>query len=257
MSHTVLILADIHGNLNALKSVLKDASGEYHEIRVLGDIVGYGPDPGACLEILRERGAVMISGNHDLAACGKMNIENFNDEAQSAIELHRAILSDDQKDFLKSLPEILMRGSITMAHGNPQNPAWGYILDREMAAEVLKKAETSLTLVGHTHIPALYAYNHENGAQSIPIRYNMEMNYSGVPHLANPGSVGQSRDCDLSARYILLNPEKKKITFRRCSWKTGPVRKRMIAAGYPQSLIDRMAPGKTLNIPGFLSSSSR
>ena len=257
MSHTVLILADIHGNLNALKAVLKDASGEYHEIRVLGDIVGYGPDPGACLDILRERDAVIISGNHDLAACGNMDIENFNDEARAAITLHRAILSDDQKDFLKSLPETLKIGSITMVHGNPQNPAWGYILNREIAAEVLKTAETSLTLVGHTHIPALYAYNPQTGAQSIPIRYNMEMDYSGVPHLANPGSVGQSRDGDLSARYILLNPEKKKITFRRCSWKTGPVRKRMIAAGYPQSLIDRMAPKKPLSIPGFRSSLSR
>lgn len=257
MSHTVLILADIHGNLNALKAVLKDASGKYHEIRVLGDIVGYGPDPGACLNILRERDAVMISGNHDLAVCGNIDIEDFNDEARAAITLHRAILSNDQKDFLRSLPETLVRDSITMAHGNPLNPAWGYILDREMAAKVLKTAETSLTLVGHTHIPVLYAYNPENGSQSIPIKYNMEIDYSGVPHLANPGSVGQSRDCDLSARYILLNPERKKITFRRCSWKTGPVRKRMITAGYPQSLIDRMVPKKPFNIPGFRSSSSR
>ncbi len=254
MSHSILVLADIHGNLDALKAVLKDASGEYREIRVLGDIVGYGPDPGVCLEILRERSAVMISGNHDLAACRKIDIENFNDEARATIRLHRAILSDDQKYFLESLPETLKLDSITMAHGNPQNPSWGYILSRETAAEVLRTAETSLTLVGHTHIPALYAYNPENGAQSIPIRYGLEMNYSGVPHLANPGSVGQSRDGDLSARYILLNPQKKKITFRRCTWKTGPVRKRMIAAGYPKSLIDRMAPKKPLSISGFRSS---
>ena len=257
MSHSILVLADIHGNLNALKAVLKDASGEYREIRVLGDIVGYGPDPGACLDILREYGAVMISGNHDLAACGKIDLENFNDEARAAIILHRAALLDEQKEFLNSLPGTMKLGSITMAHGNPENPIWGYVLNIETAAHILMKTETSLTLVGHTHIPALYAYNPQTGAQSIPIKYGLEMDYSGVPHLANPGSVGQSRDCDLSARYIVLNPEKKKITFRRCTWKTGPVRKKMISAGYPQSLIDRMAPKKSFNIPGFRSNSYR
>ncbi len=257
MSPTVLVLADIHGNMNALKSVLKDASGEYSEIRVLGDIVGYGPDPGACLDLLRSLGAVMVSGNHDLAVCGKIDIKNFNEEARAAITLHKAILSDDQKFFLKSLPETLKLGSVIMSHGDPENPVWAYILNLEAAAMVLNRTETSLTLFGHTHIPALYAYTPDTGARSVPIRYNMEIHYSGVPHLANPGSVGQSRDGDLSAGYVLLNAGKKKITFRRCTWKTGPVRKRMIAAGYPKSLIDRMASKKLFSIPGFRSSPSR
>ena len=257
MTHPVLVLADIHGNLNALNAVLKDASGKYGEIWVLGDIMGYGPDPEKCLNLLQDRRAVIIAGNHDLAACGKIDIENFNDEARAALKLHKACLSERQKNILKELPYTLKMRSVTLSHGNPEDPVWGYVHNREKAGQVLIKAQTSLTLVGHTHIPGLYAFNNESGSHSISFRYGEEMDYSGVPYLANPGSVGQSRDGDISARYMILIPEKKIIIFKKCLWKTGPVRKKMIAAGYPQSLIDRMAPKKPLSNPGSQSSSSR
>ncbi len=242
MSRSILVLADIHGNLEALKAVLKDASGLYNEIWVLGDIAGYGPDPGQCLELLRRNQAVMVAGNHDLAACGRINTHDFNHEAKSAIELHKDCLSEDQKSFLGNLPVTLKIRSVTLSHGSPENPIWGYILDDDSAARVFMKTETSLTLTGHTHIPALWAYDSHSGARFISFSYGVEINYSGVPHLANPGSVGQSRDNDISARYIILNPEKKRIIFRRCSWKSGPTRRKMKSRGYPLSLIDRMAP---------------
>ena len=241
MSLPALVMADIHGNLEAFKAVMKDASGLFGEIWMLGDVAGYGPDPGPCLDLLRKRQAVMVAGNHDWAASGKIDTDDFNDEARAAVELHKACLSPTQKSFLGELPETLKRRSVTLAHGNPEYPIWGYVLNDSAAARVLQEAATSLTLVGHTHLPALWAYDGRKGAQSLDITYGTEVSYSGIPHLANPGSVGQSRDGDLSARYMILNPERKLMTFRRCSWKRGPTRRKMKSRGYPESLTDRMA----------------
>jgi len=242
MSHPVLVVADIHGNLEALKAVLKDAAGLYEDIWVLGDIAGYGPDPGPCLDMLWRRKALMVAGNHDRAACSQVGIEDFNPEARAAVELHRIALSADQRDVLAALPEMLVRRSITLVHGRPDNPIWGYVLSDSAAAGVLRTAETSLTLSGHSHLVNLWAYDPNLGARSRPVAYDEEYSYSGVPHLANPGSVGQSRDGDVSARYLIVNPDRKTLLFRRCDWRRKATRRKMMMRGYPASLIDRMAP---------------
>jgi predicted phosphodiesterase len=242
MRRPVLIIADVHGNLEALKAVLKDAAGLYQHIWVLGDVAGYGPDPGPCLDMLRKLNAVMVAGNHDWAASGKMDIEEFNDEARIAAEIHRRVLTSEQKSFLSGLPEIIVRDSVTIAHGDPAKPIWGYVLDDRDAAGVLRRAETSLTLIGHTHLPGVWAYDSRSGARFISMEYNEELKYSGVPHLANPGSVGQSRDGDPAARYMILEPFRKTLSIHRCPWRTGPTRRKMKARGYPASLTDRMAP---------------
>lgn len=242
MSHPVLVIADIHGNLEALKAVMKDAAGEYGEIWVVGDIAGYGPDPGPCLELLRKRQALIVAGNHDWAACGRLSTENFNEEAKAAIDIHQKILTDKQKNYLSELPEISRSRSVTLAHGNPEYPIWGYVLDNATAARVLTNATTSLTLAGHTHLPAIWVFDDQGRARPISIDYRKETSYAGRPHLVNPGSVGQSRDGDFSARYLILHPERKILSFRRCTWKRSITRKKMKNRGYPETLIDRMAP---------------
>lgn len=242
MSHPILVIADIHGNLEALKAVMKDSAGEFGEIWVVGDIAGYGPDPGPCLDFLRKRQATIVAGNHDWAACGKLSIDNFNEEAKAAIKLHQKALSENQRFYLSELPETLKIRSVTLAHGNPEYPIWGYVLDDATAGRVLTNATTSLTLVGHTHLPAIWASDSQNGARRMPIEYGKEFSYSGCPHLVNPGSVGQSRDGELSARYLILNPERKLMSFRKCAWKRSVTRKKMKKRGYPDALIDRMAP---------------
>jgi predicted phosphodiesterase len=239
MSVPVLVLADIHGNFQALKAVLKDAMGLFGEIWVLGDIAGYGPDPVSCLDLLVRNGAVMIAGNHDRAVAGKADVDYFNDEARAAVLIHRDILDDRRKNILALLPETVTRRSVTLVHGSPDDPVWGYILDRSAAAEALSMATSSLTLTGHTHLPALWAYDPQTGAERKNISYGEEVNYTGVPHLANPGSVGQSRDGDGTARYMILNPERKTMEFRRCPWPRGPFLRKMRRGGYPESLIRR------------------
>jgi len=238
----ILVIADIHGNLEALEAVLKEADGSFEELWVLGDIAGYGPDPNLCLELLREHNAIMIAGNHDFAACGKLSASNFNLEASKAIQIHKSILSEESKNFLRNLPEVIVRRSVTLAHGNPENPIWGYVINSASAARVLKAAQSPLTLIGHTHIPALWSLGPKGDARLVRFEYERELNYSDVPHLANPGSVGQSRDGIPTARYMILHPEIKKIVFRRCAWNRKATREKMLKGGYPESLINRMAP---------------
>jgi len=243
MSHSpVLVVADIHGNLEALEAVLDNTLGSFEEIWVLGDIAGYGPDPNLCLELLRKYNALMIGGNHDFAACGKLSIDNFNFEAKKAIQIHQSILSEEAKSFLQNLPKVIVRRSITLTHGSLENPIWGYILDNVSATQILTATQTPLTLTGHTHIPALWALTPGTDAQLLRIEYNKEFNYSSTFHLANPGSVGQSRDGIPTARYIILQPELKTILFGSCSWNREVTRKKMLKGGYPKSLINRMVP---------------
>lgn len=242
---SVLVVSDVHGNLEALRAVLKDSRGDYTEIWALGDVAGYGPDPGRCIDILTDAGALMVAGNHDLAACGRLDTREFNHEARAALEIHRRILSDDHKGLLAGLPKILQHRSVTLVHGNPMDPVWGYVLDNATAGAVLNRAETSLTLVGHSHLSGCWLLRPESGITGRPgaAMIGAPMRYSGSLCLANPGSVGQSRDGDPSARYMILDPERKTIEFRRCSWRRGALRRKMTAQGYPASLIARMAGG--------------
>ena len=242
MPPPILVIADIHGNLEALKAVLAETDGLISETWVLGDVAGYGPDPGACLTILRNRSALILPGNHDWAVCGKLDIDDFNDEARAAVLVHRALLSAAEKDYLAALPETVVRGSVTLCHGAPRRPVWGYVMNTAAAAGALAEAETSLTLVGHTHRPALWAYHAQAGARAVDWDYGREQHYTGVPHLGNPGSVGQSRDGDPAARYMLLDPERKTLELRRCRWRSGPTRRKMKKLGLPAGLIERMAP---------------
>ena len=244
MSHPVLVVSDVHGNLPALKAVLRDAAGQAGAIWVLGDVAGYGPDPGACIDMLRSLDALMVAGNHDLAAAGKLDTGSFSSDAEAAALIHRRILSDDHKQFLSGLPEIIVEKSVSLSHGDPRNPLWGYVLNTPAAAGVLAEAVTSLTLLGHSHLQALWAYDPVNGARMLPIEYGRTVSYAGMPHLANPGSVGQPRDGDPSAGYMIVDPERKTLEFRRCRWRSGSLRRRMRKDGSPETLIRRMDSGE-------------
>ena len=243
MSRPILVLADIHGNLPALKTVLTDAGGRAEGIWVLGDTAGYGPQPGECLDLLRRLKAHMVAGNHDWAACGKIEIEDFNPDAAAAAIIHRHILTEEQKEYLASLPERRRELSVSLSHGDPRNPIWGYVIDRSTAAAVLAEADTSLTLLGHSHLPGLWAYSPSEGAEARRFEFGREISYAGRPHLANPGSVGQSRDGDPAARYMIVDPVRKTLEFRRVKWRAGSLKRRMKKDGYPETLIARMTSG--------------
>ena len=186
----------------------------------------------------------MVAGNHDRAAAGELDIDSFSRDARAAALIHRRLLSDNHKRFLAELPERIIEKSVSLSHGDPRNPLWGYVLNTPAAAGVLAEATTSLTLLGHSHLQACWAWDPVSGARSLPIEYGRTVRYSGSPHLANPGSVGQARDGDPSARYMIVDPVKKTLEFRRCRWRSAALKRRMKKGGYPESLIRRMDSGE-------------
>ncbi len=159
------ILSDIHGNDDALQAVLTDINAFINEQRApldaiwcLGDIVGYGPEPSACVHRVREYCDACIAGNHDWAALGKLDLEDFSDVAAESAEWTGAQLSTEERIYLRSLPETTILGDFTLAHGSPLNPIWEYLTSSDLAAPSFDAFTTRFCLVGHTHLPTIFLY---------------------------------------------------------------------------------------------------
>ena len=151
----VLVISDVHGNLEALDAVLADA-GAFDRVWSLGDLVGYGPQPNECIERLREFEHVAIAGNHDWGALGKLDLAEFNVDARQANLWTRERLTPRSWSFLDSLPEMLVEGRYTLAHGSPRHPIWEYIVYASVACQNFSFFQTGVCLVGHTHLPAIF-----------------------------------------------------------------------------------------------------
>lgn len=241
------VVTDIHSNLVALNAVLADM-GPTDAIWCLGDIVGYGPWPNECIALLRERDATVIGGNHDLAAIGSslVSVEDFNGDAGDATRWTSAALTAESRTFLQSLAPIAqVNDQVTLAHGTPREPVWEYLMSGGQAAASLTYFSTSLCLVGHTHIPSLFI-EQEDG--SVGVGY-ME---AGSRHemaeqrcLANPGSVGQPRDRDPRAAYMMveLNGAGPILEWRRVDYDIPATQAEMRRVGLPRFFIERLEQG--------------
>ena len=153
----VLILSDIHANLEALTAVLEDgeSQGPVDEIWCLGDTVGYGPDPVACINALQSRPSFTVAGNHDLAAIGRVDVDLFNNSARLAAQWSARNIGSSEKRFLSSLPFSIRRFGFTMVHGTIRDPVMEYLIDSESAMDTFRRMETPFCVVGHSHIPFL------------------------------------------------------------------------------------------------------
>lgn len=240
----IALLSDVHGNLVALEAVLA-AIGPADELWVMGDTAGYGPDPSDVLALLRERGARMVAGNHDLAVGTGQGLDAFNAVAAEAARIHRGWLSSIERDTLAALPLTLAIAdqplAFTLCHGSLRDPVWEYVISARQAQATLRLASTPHVCNGHTHVPALYRMDGDRVAASsfvvgaaIPLAGRM---------LVNPGSVGQPRDGDARAAYAVLDTDGGTITFGRASYDVGETQKRMRSRGLPGFLADRLAVG--------------
>src|SRR5690606_24926755 len=144
-----------HANLIALEAVLADAGGRWDHIWFLGDLVGYGPNPNECVERLRELEPLALSGNHDWAVLGKLDTDEFNDDARKLVRWTRHEMTEDNLAWLDTLPPLVVNAPFTLAHASPRHPVWEYILDLQTAMENFEYFQTPVCLVGHSHIPAL------------------------------------------------------------------------------------------------------
>lgn len=239
----VLIISDIHANLAAFQAVLADAQGQWDTIWCLGDLVGYGPDPNECVALLREHDHISLSGNHDWAVLGKLDIQNFNHEAQIAIRWTRQAISTDTRDYLATLPPTLTESPFTLVHGSPRQPVWEYILDAYTAAINFEHFETPYCLVGHTHVPAVFVETDDYHVLSQQPECGSILVLNHQRLIINPGSVGQPRDSDPRAAYSLLDIEKNSLIHKRVEYPVAVTQDKMRQYGIPKRLIQRLEYG--------------
>ena len=240
------ILADIHGNLLAFKAVLADIEhrGGVDEIWCLGDVVGYGPEPEECLELLQRYQHCGVVGNHDWAAIGKMDTSDFNPEAALACHWTAARLSQGSIDYLSNLPQRLCRGDFTLVHGSPREPIWEYLLSVRSATENLAWFNTPHCLIAHSHAPLLFRCRAEEGdCQLYELPESLSLEPRGVRLIINSGSVGQPRDGDPRASYAIMDNERQMLYHYRVDYDIMAVQQRMRQVGLPSPLITRLSYG--------------
>jgi len=238
-----LVLSDIHGNLAAFEAVLADA-GQFDAIWSLGDVIGYGPQPNECIERLKEFQHLCVAGNHDCAAINRLDISTFNPEARQACLWTRKQLTPDNWEYIESLPEKLVEDRFTLVHGSPRHPVWEYITHPSVATANLHDFETPYCLFGHTHVPVVFIYM---DAKKKCDTFNMPLN-EPVPlgegrWLINPGGVGQPRDADPRASYIILDTDDNTIEHHRVDYPIEETQRLMIARRLPERLATRLTFG--------------
>ncbi len=238
----ILVISDIHGNLNALEAVLKDA-GRYEKVWCLGDIVGYGPDPNECVATVKALPELTcLLGNHDAAVLGQIALQAFNQDAQTSLSWTKSKLKSSNLNFLAHSLEKTVVDNVTLVHGAPRNPVWEYLLDMHTAEENFPYFETEVCLVGHTHIPIMFSLTKDD-------THNWEILEPGRIHkiknrcFLNPGSVGQPRDHDPRAAYAIYDPERSTWQPMRVTYDIESVQKKIDRAGLPRKHGARLSNG--------------
>jgi predicted phosphodiesterase len=243
-----LILSDIHANWEALQSALEHAAGKYDQVLCLGDLIGYGADPNPVADWVRAHAAAVVRGNHDKAAVGLDDLEWFNPVARAAaIWTHRE-LTPENGEYIRNLPRgPLAFDGFQLVHGSPLDED-EYILGASDAGLVFGYLETLLTFFGHTHLQGGFIWNHAR-IETIgrPPAYEERLTLELDPECAymiNPGSVGQPRDGDPRAAYVLYNPEESFLIYYRLPYDVAKAQEKIRRAGLPALLADRLAAGR-------------
>ena len=240
----VAVISDIHSNLAALETVLS-ALGSVDAIWHLGDTVGYGPQPQAVVDRLREVGAIGVRGNHDDAGGGADTIEFFNPDGYAAISWTRLRIDDSARLYLAGLPERLVPvgSDFTLSHGSPSDPIWEYIDSADVAEKNFSAFSTAYCLVGHTHVPAVF--RRSQGRMRMLRAYaesRIELDERRL--ILNPGSVGQPRDSDPRSSYLLIDTGAGLATWNRVEYDIAATQAAILAAGLPPHLARRLSSGR-------------
>jgi len=235
-----LVISDIHGNLTAFQTVLQDAEGDWDFIWCLGDVVGYGPDPNECVALLRQHPHLSLSGNHDWAVLGRLDLSTFNSDARNAIAWAQGVLSDESRAYLEALPSKVIEEPFTLAHASPRHPVWEYIIDRYTALANFEELETLYCLVGHTHVPIVFEELNDDEVMTHGPVYQQPLPLNGARLIINPGSVGQPRDHDPRAAYAILDTDQMTWEHRRVAYPIAETQERMSDYDLPYRLIARL-----------------
>jgi len=238
----VAVISDIHANLHALEAVREAIDQEApDEIWCLGDLVGYGPQPDACCVWSAEHTAVCLAGNHDLGVLGTLDITDFSDDAAAAAIWTRRVLGEPARAYLAELPSHGEREDVGLFHASPRDPVWEYVLTWEAAEAAIHDSGFAITLVGHSHVPL--AISDDTGLPGGHAPGGKEVELDGARWLLNPGSVGQPRDGDPAAAWLLLDLDERRASFRRVAYDVERTQTEIRDQGLPDVLAERLAHG--------------
>ena len=239
-----LILSDIHSNLEALQAVLDDAIGRggFDQLWCLGDMVGYGPDPGPCLDVVRRYSLVAVAGNHDYAAVGKRTVDDFNYAAKAAAHWTTSQLSKADAEFLAQLPLTVSCDPFTLVHGSLRDPLEEYLVDPDSALATLDLLSSRFCLVGHSHFPFICIEN-RGVPEFVQFTEDMVFPLEEERWIINPGCVGQPRDRDPRPSYAIYDSHQMTIERHRVDYDIEKTQEKMREAKLPQYLIERLKHG--------------
>jgi diadenosine tetraphosphatase ApaH/serine/threonine PP2A family protein phosphatase len=239
----VAVISDIHGNLHALEAALGAIDDlAVDELWCLGDTVGYGARPNECCALTQERADLCLAGNHDLAVIGKVDLDEFAGEAGAAARWTRDVLNDEARTFLSRLEPQGTRPGVELFHASPLDPVWHYVLSDDAALYSLLATETPVVLVGHSHV-ALAIEQVDSAVAGGLVPAGTVINLTDRRFLLNPGSIGQPRDGDPRAAFLVLDLEGRTAEFRRVDYPIERTQEEIRAAGLPAVLADRLSQG--------------
>jgi predicted phosphodiesterase len=241
----VAVISDIHANVQAFEAVLHDvAESDAAELWCLGDLVGYGADPDACVELARRHAAVCLAGNHDLAVTGEAPLEDFSRGAELAAQWTREVIDPENMAFLEGLAPKAREGQVGLYHASPRDPVWEYVLSALLAELCLDAMPERVGLIGHSHVALAFVRREGALATGEPQRDGTQLDLSDGAWLLNPGSVGQPRDGDRRAAWLLLDLDGWSATYRRTSYDVAGAAEAIRAARLPASLAERLEYGQ-------------
>ena len=240
----IAVISDVHSNLDALEAVIRDA-GQVDDWWCLGDIVGYGPEPNEVISALQDLKATCIQGNHDECILHRGQIGWFHGAAREALEWTSRQLTDASWAFLQALPQSRAIEGVRLVHGSPRGPLSEYVTGGHIAAASFRLIEEAVCFIGHTHIASAFTQPAESLLSSAEPRGHQSMTRlnDGGRHMLNSGSVGQPRDGDPRASYGILDAESMQFTWLRVPYGIHRTQEKMLSAGLPRMLIDRLAEG--------------
>jgi predicted phosphodiesterase len=239
----VAVISDVHANYHALEAVLKDVDGDdVDAVWCLGDTVGYGPRPNECCDEVRSRSDHCLVGNHDLVALGELDLGDFNDEAAAAARWTAEVLVPEARDFLQQLEPSGHVQGVDLFHASARDPVWEYVLTEEAARATLELSDAPLVLVGHSHV-ALALTLEGGDVHGGLAAADAEVELNGR-WLLNPGSVGQPRDGDPRAAWLLLDLGRMFAAFHRVAYSIEKTQSEIRERGLPRMLAARLERGE-------------